>query len=93
MTDRTLKEKAAKLQALTAEIAKLEEQAEKLKADIQSEMERRAVDELKAGSALIRWKEVTSTRFDSKAFQQSHSRLYEQFARKQTTRRFTVMPA
>lgn len=60
MTNRTLKDKAAKLQGINAEMARMQEQADKLKADITTELETRAVDELKAGSVLIRWKEVTN---------------------------------
>lgn len=94
MTDRTLREKARKLADLNGQIATLQAQADKLKADIQTEMDNRAVDELKAGSMLVWWKEVTrSSRFDSKAFRAQHSRLYEQYAKPSTTRRFTLVPA
>jgi predicted phage-related endonuclease len=93
MTDRTMKEKAAKLQEVNAEIARLQEQADKLKGDITAEMERRAVDELQAGNSVIRWREVTSTRFDSKLFREAHSGLYEQYAKTSTARRFTLVPA
>lgn len=93
MTDRTLRGKAAKLQSLNAEMARMQEQADQLKADITTELEARAVDELKAGSVLLRWKEVSSTRFDGKAFREAHSGLYERYARTSTTKRFTLVPA
>ena len=91
MTDRTLKAKVSTLQQLQVEIDTLTEQAESLKDAIKAEMTARAVDELEAGNAVIRWKSVNSTRFDSKAFKQAHSRLYEQFAVHTETRRFTVV--
>lgn len=93
MTDRTMKEKATKLQELNRELARLQEQADKLKADIQAEMEARAVDELKAGNVLVRWQVVNSARFDAKAFQQQHSLLYEKYLNRGTTRRFSIVSA
>ena len=93
MTDRTLKRKVDRLWEVNAELARLQEQADKLKTEIQGEMEQRAVDKLEAGNALVRWKEVTTLRFDQKAFKQAHSRLYEQYAKTSTTRRFTLVPA
>jgi predicted phage-related endonuclease len=93
MTDRTMREKAHKLADINSQIAALQAEADKLKGDITAEMEQRTVDELKAGSVLIRWKEVTSTRLDTKALREAHSTLYAEFARQQTTRRFTLVPA
>lgn len=93
MTDRTMREKAAKLAALNSEIAALQAEADKLKAAITAELEARAIDELRAGSNIIRWKEVTSTRLDAKALKEAHSGLYTQYATTSTTRRFTLVPA
>ena len=93
MTDKTLRTKAAKLAEVNTEITRLQVIAEALKGDITDEMLARAVDELKAGSVLIRWKEVSSTRLDTKALKEAHSSLYAEFARPSTTRRFTLTPA
>lgn len=91
MTDRTLKAKVRQLQELQSEIDSFTEQAESLKEAIKAEMSARAVDELNAGNAIIRWKPVVSTRFDMKSFREAHSRLYEQYAVKAETRRFTIV--
>lgn len=93
MTDRTLKSKVDKLQKVNAEIARLQDQADKLKADIQTEMQARAVDEVRAGDSVVRWKPIVTSRFDGKAFKQAHSALYEQFLTPSITRRFTVVSA
>ena len=93
MTDRTLKEKASKLSDLNAQVSALQEQAERLRADITKEMESREVEELKAGNNLLRWKIITSIRFDSKLFKEAHNDLYEKYARPSTTRRFTLVSA
>lgn len=65
MTDRTLKAKVNRLQELQAEIDALTAQADSLKDQIKAEMTTRAVDELKAGNTVVRWKPVVSNRFDS----------------------------
>ncbi len=93
MTDRTMREKAAKLAAINAQVAALQAQADVLKASITAEMEARAVNELKAGSVLVRWQPITSTRFDSKRFREAHGALYAQYSIPSTTRRFTLVPA
>lgn len=93
MTDRTMREKAAKLADINSQIATLQAQADKLKGDIQAEMDRRAVDELKAGAVLVRWKEVPNNRFDTTTFKATHANLYEQYLKHSTTRRFTLVSA
>lgn len=93
MTDRTLKKKVDQLQGLQTEIDSLTVQAEALKDAIKQEMERRAVDELEAGNAVIRWKPINSTRFDTRAFKEAHSGLYQQYAVPTTTRRFSLVSA
>ena len=93
MTDRILREKAKALAEVNAQIAELEKQQTKLKADITSEMESREVDEIKAGNFLARWKPITSSRFDSKAFKGAYSALYEQYTKSTETRRFTLTAA
>lgn len=90
MTDRTLKAKVRQLQELQSEIDTLTIQAESLKDQIKEEMSIRAVDELETGSTTIRWKPITTTRFDAKSFREAHSRLYDQFAVKSEIRRFTI---
>lgn len=93
MTGRTLKAKVSTLRELQAEIDTLTKQAESLKDQIKAEMTARAVDELEAGNAVVRWKSVASTRFDTKGFKAAHSGLYAKFAQQTETRRFTLVSA
>lgn len=93
MTDRTLKSKISKLQELQAEIDALTAEADTIRDAIKAEMSARAVDELEAGNAVVRWKPIVSTRFDAKGFKQAHNRLYEQFVVQTETRRFTLVTA
>ena len=47
-------------------------------------------EELQAGIFKIRYKAVSSNRFDTKAFKTAYSNLYEQFTRHTTGYRFSV---
>lgn len=93
MTDRTLKGKVSRLQELQAEVDELTAQADAIRDSIKKEMEARAVDELEAGEAVVRWKSINSTRFDAKAFREAYSGLYAKFTVPSTTRRFTLVSA
>ena len=56
--------------------------------EIKAHMTSQGVDELNGSDYKITWKDVKSSRFDSKAFKAAHSELYSQYARETTTRRF-----
>ena len=61
----------AKIEALNEWEAMMEEaktEAEAIRSSIKAEMEERGVEELQAGSYIIRWTSVLSNRFDSAAF-------------------------
>jgi predicted phage-related endonuclease len=38
----------------------------------------------------ITWKKISSRRFDSKAFKKEHPKMYEQFTKEKTYRRFSI---
>lgn len=71
---------------------------EALKADIEAQI-KRIEDDIKAdmGEAelvqtehfRIDWKRIISNRFDTKAFKETHERLYNKFVTPSETRRFT----
>lgn len=91
MTDRMLQNRITKLKELEAQQKALEEQAEKIKAEIKAEMESRQAEELQAGTYIIRWKAIVSSKFDTKAFSAEHSKLYQQYLKAAESRRFTVV--
>ena len=80
---RELKELKIMAEELAAEITAIEDA-------IKAEMTARATDEIIAGEYKIRWKVVTSNRFDTAAFKKTHADLYGQYVRSTETRRFTV---
>ena len=48
------------------------------------------VEEMTVDVFKLRYKAVTSNRFDSKAFQATHAELYAQYTKPTTYRRFSV---
>ena len=68
----------AKIEALNEWETLMEEaktEADAIRSSIKAEMEERGVEELQAGSYIIRWTSVLSTRFDSAAFKRVHDDL------------------
>lgn len=88
MTERAINMKAKKFMELQAEIKTLEEQLEKIKKEIQSEMG--DIEELNTEKYLIKWIFVNQARFDTKTFKVEHPDLYNIFAKENTQRRFSV---
>ncbi|WP_434309230.1 hypothetical protein [Hominifimenecus sp. rT4P-3] len=90
MGERALENRVKKLKEIEAQVKALEEQAEALKAEIKQDMEQKGQEEIKAGSFVVRWKTIISSKFDSKTFKAEHEALYNQYARQISGRRFTV---
>lgn len=85
------------LQAKVTELKDLKALAEELQAEItaiedelKAECIRQGAEELQAGIFKVRYKSVSSNRFDTKAFKSAHSDLYEQFIRQTKGHRFSV---
>ena len=79
------------------ELKELQRMAEELNVEIttiqdtiKAEMTARNTEELTAGAFKVRWKPVTSKRFDSKAFKATHGDLYAQYAKETVSKRFTI---
>ncbi len=83
----------AKIEALReweSVIAEAQAEAEAIKDIIKAEMASREVEELEAGTYIVRWSTVLSNRFDTTAFKREHNDLYMQFTKQSTSRRFTI---
>ena len=83
----------AKIEALNEWEAMMEEaktEADAIRSSIKAEMEERGVEELQAGSYIIRWASVLSNRFDSAAFKRAHDDLYKAFTKQVASRRFSI---
>lgn len=82
-----------KLESLKEWEAILEEakaEVENLKDLIKAEMDKRGVEELEAGTNIIRWTSVLSNRFDTTAFKREHSEMYKLYTKQTTSRRFSI---
>lgn len=90
MTDRQLNNRITKLQAIEAQQKELEAQAEAIRAELKADLERKGEDEHNTGSFIIRWKEIISSRLDSKALKAALPDVYGQFCKASTSRRFTI---
>lgn len=84
MTQKTLVKHLDEYTELTRQIAGLEARKQAVADRIKDAMGDQC------GDYAARYKAVTSSRFDTKAFQQAHKRLYTMFCKPQTVRRFTV---
>ena len=71
-------------------IAELEAEAEALTDRIKAAMVERGEETLTGDGWKASWKNVTSSRFDGKAFKADHADLYGAYCKLTTTTRFTV---
>lgn len=91
MTQKTLAKHLGEYTALAQQIASLEAQKQAVADKIKDAMGE--AEEVQAGAYTARYKAVIRSRFDAKAFQQAHKKLYSAFCRPQTVRRFNVASA
>lgn len=91
MGERAIQNRIRRLKELEEQQKALEAQINSLKDEIKADMEEKGVDELEAGTFIVRWKQVLSNKFDSKAFQKEHEGLYSQYMKRTESRRFTIV--
>lgn len=90
MTERQIENRIKKLQAIETQQKVLEEQAKALKAEIKADMESKGLDELETKNFIIHWKEIISNRLDGKALKAALPKIYNQYCKVSSSRRFTV---
>ena len=90
MTDKQLDNRIKKLQALEAQQKELEKQAEAIRAEIKADMESKGEDEHNTGNFIIRWKEIITSRLDSKALKNAFPDVFDSFCKESRSRRFTI---
>ena len=90
MTERMILNRIKKLDAIAAQQKALEEQAEAIRNEIKADMEEKGVDEIAAFGRIARWKEIISSRLDSKALKAALPDVYSQYTRQTSSRRFTI---
>ena len=90
MTERMIENRIKKLRAIEAQQKELEAQAEAIKAELKADLEEKGVEELKTANFVLRWKEIVSSRIDSKSFKADHADLYSAYSKATTTTRFVL---
>lgn len=85
-----IKNRINKLQELEAQIETLEAEANAIRGEIKAAMDEQGVDELHTKNFVVRWKEVITSRLDSKAFKAAMPELYQQFVKACHSRRLTI---
>ena len=82
--------KIESIKTLQAMIDELTAEMESVKDEVKREMETQGVDEMTVSCFKVRYKAVTSSRFDSTAFKKTHADLYEQYTKQTTSKRFSI---
>lgn len=90
MTNKTIEAKAKEIKELLRMKEELETEIASLQDELKAELTERSTDELIAGEYKIRYKAVTSNRFDTATFKVKYEELYNQFVKQTTSRRFTI---
>lgn len=65
-------------------------EAEAIRDMLKAEMLEQNIEELEAGTYIIRWTSVLTNRFDTTAFKKSHSDMYKEFTKQVSSRRFSI---
>ena len=86
LTERQINNRMKKIADLDAEIKKLQAAREALADEVKQAMK---ADTIETGAYKITYKEITSARFDSKAFKADHPKQYAAYTKQQTYKRFT----
>ena len=81
---------ARDLMSVRAMIRELEAEAEALTDKLKAAMVERSTEILEGDGWRATWKNVTGSRFDSKAFKADHADLYGQYSKPTTTTRFVL---
>lgn len=81
MTNANMEKKIVELKELEVFLKEIEKEIDTIKDQLKAEMTRRKTDEISVGIFTMRYKPITSKRFDSKAFKASHEDLYSAYVR------------
>lgn len=65
-------------------------EAEAIRDMLKAEMLEQNIEELEAGTYIIRWTSVLTNRFDTTAFKKSHGDMYKEFTKQVSSRRFSI---
>ena len=90
MTNNELLTKVRELKELQQMFDELTAEIESLKDELKAEMTAEGKDEMTVDVFVLRYKSVSTSRFDSKSFKAQHSDLYTAYTKSTTSKRFTI---
>lgn len=90
MGNKALLNRIEKIENLKAEIEALQNEVNALQDAIKSDMESKNVDTIEVGDYTVRYKEVSTSRFDSTTFKKAYKSLYNQYLKTTVSKRFTI---
>ncbi|MBD5479582.1 MAG: hypothetical protein HDR14_09865 [Lachnospiraceae bacterium] len=90
MGERAIENRVRKLMALEEQKKELEAQISALQEEIKKDMDTKGIEEMQAGTFIIRFTSVLSSRFDTKRFKEQYSELYNMYVKPVASRRFTI---
>ena len=70
--------------------AKAKAKADAIRDALKEEMMERGLEEMEAGTYIVRYTNIISNRFDSTTFKRLYADLYKDLTKQTTSRRFTV---
>lgn len=90
MGNKAISNRVNKILELQAMIQDLNDEIDAIKDEIKNDMTIKGVDEIDDGSHTIRYKDVTSSRLDSKSLKKALPDVYAMYTTTTTTKRFTI---
>lgn len=90
MSINEMEKKIAALKEWEELLEEAKAQVETLKDEIKAEMLSRNTEEMTAGRYICRWTSVLSNRFDTTTFKKEHAKMYKQYTKQTSSRRFSI---
>lgn len=91
MANNELLKKVELLAEYEVALEEMKAEAEELRNDIKAEMDARETEELQIGQFIVRFTNVTSSRFDTKRFKEAFgTETYKAFTKEVKSRRFSI---
>lgn len=90
MSQNEFSEKVEELKSLLSFRSEIDEQINELETIIKSHMEASGEEEQRIGLFTVRWKQITSNRFDANRFKSDFPDVYDEYLITKTCRRFSV---
>ena len=91
MSERMLLNRIKKYKDLEAQRTAIEKEMDALRADLLADMQKKGLEEQRAGDWVIRWTRVFTARLDSKALKAELPELAARFTRQTESRRFSIV--